>query len=199
MEAEFCVIIGFTSLKKGVIAMEWHNEAPKWEARDEILIIQAAPKTDFWRVTQYGYTYDSGHFYYQRQAGDFLAEVKFHGAYNALYDQAGLMARIDEANWVKCGIEFLDGVQQVSAVVTREFSDWSLGIALPQDTGALWLRLKRQGAAIEIQYSLDGMNYRLLRLAYLPASETLAIGPMCASPTGEGFSTVFEDFRVQPV
>src|SRR5713226_5347544 len=161
--------------------------------------MSSGPKTDFWRTTHYGFIRDSGHFYHQRIADDLLVEVKVSGAYAALYDQAGLMVRVDEANWIKCGIEFVDGVQQVSAVVTREYSDWSVGIALPQDTGALWLRLKRQGAAIEIRYSLDGTNYQLLRLAYLPASETLAIGPMCASPTGEGFSTVFEDFRVQPV
>jgi uncharacterized protein len=191
--------IRFLDAMKGDTSMEWHNEAPKWEAHDKIITIQSAPKTDFWRLTHYGYTYDSGHFYYQRRADDFLAEVKFCGAYNALYDQAGLMARLDETNWIKCGIEFLDGVQQVSAVVTREFSDWSVGITLPQDRNALWLRLKRQGSTIEIQYALDGTNYQLLRLAYLPTSETLAIGPMCASPTGGGFSTVFENFKVQQI
>ncbi len=150
-------------------------------------------------MTHYGFTYDSGHFYYQRQAGNFLAEVKFRGSYNALYDQAGLMVRTDETNWVKCGIEFLDSVRQVSAVVTREFSDWSVGVTLPQDVEALWLRLKREGSALEIQYSLDGANYQLVRLAYLPESETLAVGPMCASPTGEGFSAVFEGFKVQQI
>jgi uncharacterized protein len=179
--------------------MEWYNEAPNWEMRDSCITIQAAPRTDFWRITHYAFTHDSGHLYYQRQVGDFLAEVKFSGDYNALYDQAGLMVRIDEANWVKCGIEFLDGVRQVSAVVTREFSDWSVGVILPQDIKALWLRLKREGSALEIQYSLDGSKYQLLRLAYLPESEVVAVGPMCASPTGEGFSAVFEGFKVQPV
>lgn len=177
--------------------MEWYNEAPQWEARNGIITIQSAPKTDFWRITHNGHTSDNGHFYYQSQKGDFLAEVKFHGNFNALYDQAGLMARIDEANWIKCGIEFLDGVKQVSAVVTREFSDWSIGITLSPNTDTLWLRLKRHGSTVEIDYSLDGTNYQLLRQAYLPATETLAIGPMCASPTGEGFSIVFEDFKVQ--
>ena len=33
------------------------------------------------------------------------------------------MVRLDEANWLKCGIEFVEGVQQVSAVVTRDYSD----------------------------------------------------------------------------
>jgi uncharacterized protein len=184
---------------KGDTAMEWYNEAPQWEARAGVITIKSAPGTDFWRVTQYGYTYDSGHFYYQRRAGDFQAEVKFRGEYAAQYDQAGLMVRIDEDNWVKCGIEVLDEVRRVSVVVTRDFSDWSVGIAQSADSEALWLRLRRQGTALEVQYSCDGADFRLLRLAYLPASETLAIGLMCASPRGEGFLTVFEDFKVQQI
>src|ERR1043166_99071 len=38
-------------------------------------------------------------------AGDFTAELRVAARYEALYDQAGLMVRIDEANWVKAGVE----------------------------------------------------------------------------------------------
>lgn len=31
--------------------MEWHNEAPQWEARDAAITMRAAAKTDFWRQT----------------------------------------------------------------------------------------------------------------------------------------------------
>ena len=56
---------------------------------------------------------------------DFVASVKVTGQYKALYDQAGLMLRLDDQNWIKTGIEYVDERQNVSAVVTREFSDWS--------------------------------------------------------------------------
>jgi regulation of enolase protein 1 (concanavalin A-like superfamily) len=56
-----------------------------------------------------------------------------------LYDQAGLMVRVDEANWVKGGMD-VGGVRQVSAVVTREYSDWSVA-PLPGNPAAIWLRL----------------------------------------------------------
>jgi regulation of enolase protein 1 (concanavalin A-like superfamily) len=36
------------------------------------------------------------------------------------------MIRVDETIWLKTGIEFVDGVQHISAVVTRDYSDWSV-------------------------------------------------------------------------
>jgi regulation of enolase protein 1 (concanavalin A-like superfamily) len=176
--------------------MDWYNEPPGWTVHGDSVMVQSGAKTDFWRLTHYGYVRDSGHFYYQRQEGDFLVEVKFRGDYTALYDQAGLMVRVDEANWVKCGIEFIDGVQQVSAVVTREYSDWSV-VPLSYNPASLWLRLRRQGPAIEIQYALDGVHYQLLRLAYLSPAEAMDVGLMCASPEGPGFSVTFENFIIQ--
>jgi regulation of enolase protein 1 (concanavalin A-like superfamily) len=164
-------------------AMEWHNEPPAWQVRGDTLAVTAAPRTDFWRTTHYGFIRDSGHFYARRVSGDFVAEVKVSGAYRDQYDQAGLMVRLDAAHWLKCGIEFVDGVQQVSAVVTREYSDWSV-VPLPEPPPALWLRVSRRG-------------YALLRLAYLPPAEAVRVGPMCASPEGNGVTVAFEGFTVR--
>jgi uncharacterized protein len=178
--------------------MDWYNEPPRWNVDGETITIKSGPKTDFWRTTHYGFIRDSGHFYHDHIAGDFLVEVKVSGAYAALYDQAGLMVRVDEANWIKCGIEFVDGVQQVSAVVTREYSDWSV-TPLPSNPAALWLRLTRRGSAIEIRYALDGVGYQMLRLAYFTPSEIMSVGLMCASPDGAGFTVTFEGLTIQSI
>lgn len=178
--------------------MNWYNEPPAWSLSGQTINITSGPKTDFWRKTHYGFIRDNGHFYYQDVAGDFVAEVKFSGQYESIYDQAGLMLRLDEANWLKCGIEYVDGVQQASAVVTRDFSDWSV-VPLPANPASIWLRITRQGQSVEIQYAVDGEHFNLLRLTYLPMAESVQIGPMAASPDGEGFSVVFEDFVVGPL
>lgn len=178
--------------------MHWLNEPPAWQAQGERLEATTAPQSDFWRKTHYGFTRDSGHFYYQEVEGDFSVEIRVSGRYEALYDQAGLMLRVDEENWIKTGIEFFDGQQHASAVVTREFSDWSVA-ALEGYPPCIWLKATRKSEAVEIFYSLDGEKYTLLRLAYLvPAAVTL-VGPMCASPDGPGFTTVFEGFKVTPL
>lgn len=176
--------------------MNWYNEAPQWQQQGNTVVIQTAPDSDFWRVTSSGVIKDSGHFYYQRQTGDFTASVKFSGNYNTLYDQAGLMVRMNESQWIKSGIEFIDGAQFASAVVTRDYSDWSM-ISLSTSPTALWLRLKRQGPTIEIEYALDGQHYQLFRQAYLSTEAELNVGLMCASPVGPGFSVTFEDFTIQ--
>jgi regulation of enolase protein 1 (concanavalin A-like superfamily) len=71
------------------------------------------------------------------------AQLKFLGQYHDLYDQAGLMVRADAQTWMKCGVEFVDGKQNVSVVFTRDFSDWSTA-RLPEGTGAVWIRVVPQ-------------------------------------------------------
>ena len=176
--------------------MQWINEPPAWKEEGSTLSVTTGPKTDFWRKTHYGFIRDNGHFYAEYVSGDFVAEVKVMGHYHDLYDHAGLMVRLDEATWIKCGIEFVNGAQVISAVVTRDYSDWSV-LPAPPDLGTLWLRLTRQGDAVEIQYALDGAHYQMLRLAHLTLAETLSVGPMCASPEGKGFEVRFDGFRIQ--
>jgi regulation of enolase protein 1 (concanavalin A-like superfamily) len=176
--------------------MQWYNEPSQWHAQDNTVTVQVGPGTDFWRLTHSGIIRDNGHFYYQSHEGDFLAQVKFSGQYASLYDQAGLMVRVDEDHWLKCGVEFLDGVQHASAVVTREYSDWSF-VALPDNPASLWLRVKRQGITLEVYYSLDGEHYQLLRQAYLSHAPIMQIGLLCASPEGPGFPVTFENFTLR--
>jgi len=175
--------------------MHWLNEPTSWSADDDVITIISEAQTDFWRKTHYGFIRDNGHFYYQFAPGDFAVEVKVSGQYRALYDQAGLMVRLDSANWLKCGVEYVGDVQQASAVVTRDYSDWSMSPLL-DNPESIWLRISRTGPALEVQFSLDGENYFLLRMAYL-TSATVQVGIMCASPDGDGFTAVFENFRLE--
>ncbi len=177
--------------------MEWYNEPPRWEKVGAALNMTTGPETDFWRKTHYAFIRDNGHFYYEQVKGDFVALVAIRGRYTDLYDQAGLMVRVDEANWCKCGIEFVNGVQNASCVVTREYSDWSV-VNLAASPSALWLRVTRTGTTLEVEYSLDSASYLLLRLAYLPMAETVMVGPVCASPQGRGFDVTFDDWSLKP-
>lgn len=177
--------------------MEWFNQPPRWTNEGATITITSAGKTDFWRKTHYGFVRDNGHFYYQTVKGDFVIEVKITGQYNALYDQAGIMIRQDESTWMKSGIEYLEGTQQASAVVTREFSDWSV-VPLFQNPPSLWLRASRTREAVEVQYSLDGKAYHLLRIGYLSTAESLQAGLLMASPEGDGFTAVFEGLTIRP-
>ena len=175
--------------------MLWLNEPSDWSQEDGKITIKSDPQTDFWRLTRHNFIADNGHLYYQEVSGDFTATVKITGDYNALYDQAGLMIRQDERVWMKCGIEYLEGVQQASAVVTREFSDWSV-VPLTDNPKTIWFKVIRIGSAVEVSYSRDGADYHMIREAYLSDKESLQLGLLVAAPKGDGFQAVFEDFNV---
>lgn len=175
--------------------MEWLNEPPAWRTEGDTITVSAAPRTDFWRITHDGNVRDNGHFYHQSVGGDFVAEVRVAGRYSGLYDQAGLMVRLDEATWLKCGVELVDGAQQASVVVTRDWSDWSL-VPIPNPE-AVWLRVSRRGPTLEVHYSLDGTAYTLIRQTYLADVPSLKVGLMVAAPGSRGFEATFSGFRVQ--
>ena len=174
--------------------MQWLNEPAQWAAENSRVTLTADARTDFWRKTHDGGIRDSGHFYFDTVAGDFTAQVKMTGEYRSQYDQAGLMVRVDETTWLKCGIEFLEGRQHASAVVTRECSDWSL-TPIPNPT-SLWILCERRGATFSVRYSLDGNEYEPLRQAFLSQQHSLQVGMMIAAPKGNGFTVLFEDYLV---
>ncbi|TWW01157.1 DUF1349 domain-containing protein [Chitinophaga pinensis] len=178
--------------------MKWNNEPGNWSGNEEKLSCTIEPDTDYWRITHYGFIRDNGPFYYKEITGDFEASVKISGQYKELFHQAGLMIRIDEKNWIKTGIEYVDGVQNVSAVVTREVSDWSV-VPRHDSPAAIWLTLLRKGDYVEIKYSFDGVQYEMLRLAYFPPDVAAGIGVVAAAPGKESFEVVFEDFQVKEI
>lgn len=176
--------------------MQWYNEPSNWQAENGKITITTDKETDFWRVTRHDFIADNAHFYYQNIEGDFTATVKFAGEYQDLYDQAGLMVRQDEKVWLKCGVEYLNGVQQASAVVTRDFSDWSV-IPLDNNPKSSWIRMQRIGTAFEVSFSHDGESFMMIRECYLSDALSLQVGVMCASPKGDGFQTQFEDLNIE--
>ena len=170
--------------------MTWLNEPATSKRVAEKLIVHSRPKTDFWRKTFYGYITDNGHFLHTPAAGDFTFEARVNGRYAALYDQAGLMVRVNAENWMKCGTELFDGKRHASVVFTREFSAWSTMPDLTE-TGPVWWRAVRKGESIETLCSLDGKDFTSVRQGYFPAS-TADVGIMCAAPEGAGFDAEFD-------
>jgi regulation of enolase protein 1 (concanavalin A-like superfamily) len=108
------------------------------------------------------------------------------------------MIRLDEKNWIKTGIEFVHGRQNISAVVTRDVSDWSV---IPRNDSPefIWLRLQRHKDAVRIDYSLDHAGWSMLRLAYFPPDVRVKIGMVAAAPGKQDFEVTFDHFRVGPL
>src|SRR5580692_3481505 len=176
--------------------MTWLNEPRNWKQENEHLSVFADTHTDFWRKTHYGFVRDNGHFYYEKISGNFEVEAEFRGEYQTLYDQAGVMIRLDETTWMKTGIEFVNGVHYVSAVVTRDYSDWSV-LPFHSYPGSLRLRLKRVGGAVTAEYDGGDGGWIMFRTAYLSTADELEVGRMAAAPDGPGFEVVFSEYRLK--
>ena len=176
--------------------MNWLNEPSSWKVKDGNLKMNVTPESDFWRKTHYGFTVDDGPFYYTTRGGEFEVSVKISGSYKTRFDQMGLMLRIDEEHWIKTGIEYVDGVYNFSTVVTDVYSNWSV-IELNGKPESIWIKAVRRIDAVEIFYSLDGVKYKMSNVAYLSDKKPVMVGMMAASPDGDGFDALFEDFSVK--
>ena len=177
--------------------MQWFNEPMNWEIKNPTTFVMQVPaKTDYWRITHYGFTVDDAPFYYATYGGEFEVKVKITGVYKTTFDQMGLMLRTDHKNWIKTGVEFVDGKQNVSTVVTHNTSDWSV-IELDKAPKSLWIKAVRRLDAVEVFFSYDDKEYKMIRTCYLEDNCPVQVGLMGASPDGDGFEAVFEDFEVK--
>ncbi len=108
-----------------------------------------------------------------------------------MYDQTGLMIRSSPECWVKAGVEYV-GEQQLSAVVTREFSDWN--VCPVGHPAYIDLKATRRGDTLSIQSRLPDGDWSLLRLAYYPPALPAAVGIYACSPQRGGFEVHFSEF-----
>ncbi len=191
----FMVLSGFMTSAQTLEKMNWFNEPAKWDISDDKLIMHVTPKSDYWRISHYGFTVDDAPFYYSEYGGEFEAKVKISGDYKVRFDQAGMMIRIDHENYIKTGIEFVDGKYNLSTVVTHHTSDWSV-IALYKPVNVIWIKAVRRLDAVEIFYSFDDNTYYMMRNAWLEANRPVRIGMFAACPDGDGFDVTFSDFKV---
>lgn len=176
--------------------MQWFNEPEQWEIKDGVLTMSVTPKSDYWRISHYGFTVDDAPFLYTVRGGEFEAKVKLSADYKTRFDQSGMMLRIDHENYIKVGIEFVDGKYNLSTVVTHHTSDWSI-VPLDEPVPYVWIKAVRRLDAVEIFYSFDDKEYTMLRNCWLQDNCPVMVGVMGACPDGDGFVARFEDFSIK--
>ncbi|SFO28225.1 hypothetical protein SAMN05428949_4772 [Chitinophaga sp. YR627] len=176
--------------------MQWYNEPAEWKINNKTFTMFVTPQTDYWRISHYGFTVDDAPFYYTTYGGEFEVKVKLTGNYKARFDQMGLMIRTDHQNYIKSGVEFVDGKLNVSTVVTHTTSDWSV-TPLDKVPPFIWIKAIRKLDAVEFYYSFDDKNYIMTRNAPLQDNHPVMVGLMAASPDGQGFEAKFEEFTVK--
>lgn len=175
----------------------WLNRPRKSAITADTLDMITDKGSDFWRETFYGFTRDSGHFYGMPAPARFTAQLRIRAAYEKLYDQAGIMVRIDEGHWVKAGIELSDGRAMLSSVLTDGRSDWATA-PYTDDPKDFWMRATVADGVLRLQVSNDGKIWPLVRLAPFPQAQSYLVGPMCCTPERQGLKVRFSDWQLGP-
>jgi hypothetical protein len=176
----------------------WLNPPESAQVAGGDLIVTARPRSDFWRVTSYGFVHDDGHALLADFPAGVAVEVSFRADLTGQFDQAGLMIRADPRNWIKAGVEFSDGSPQLGAVVTREVSDWSCA-PVPEWAGhEVTIRASRAGDAVTIRARCEQGAWRMIRLAPMDPEAVASAGPMVCAPTREGLRVRFTRFVFGP-
>ena len=130
---------------------EWLNPPVTVSPSEHTLEVETADQSDLWRVTSYGFIHDTGHGLLSPLRDGEAMELTFEADYQSEFDQAGMLLWSDDKHWIKCGIEYADGVAGLGAVVTDKVSDWSTG-PVPEWVGqAVTVRMSRQSDALTIR------------------------------------------------
>ncbi|MBD8388298.1 DUF1349 domain-containing protein [Dysgonomonas sp. BGC7] len=190
------ILISGSAMAQSLEKMQWFNEPEKWEIKNNSLSMSVTPQSDYWRISHYGFTVDDAPFLYTTYGGEFEVKVKISGDYKVRFDQSGLMLRIDHENYIKAGIEFVDGKYNLSTVVTHKTSDWSV-ITLEKPVQYVWIKAVRRLDAVEVFYSFDDKEYVMMRNAWLQDNRPVMVGLMGACPDGNGFNARFDNFSVK--
>jgi regulation of enolase protein 1 (concanavalin A-like superfamily) len=176
----------------------WLNPPPEAVEDDGALIVTAAKGSDLWRDTSYGFRHENAHALLRPLPQGSAIEVAFVADFDGTFDQAGALLWVDEATWLKTGIEISDGVAQLGAVATRGLSDWSMAPVPDWHGREVTVRLSRSGDAVTVRARVDDDPWRMVRLAPLDPDAAVEAGPFCCAPERDGLRVRFTAWRSGP-
>lgn len=178
-------------------ALSWYPQPPVFEPLSEGGIRVFAPaQADYFRDPAGAVVKDDAPFLSHETSGNFVARAHVRPTFSSTYDSAVLMVRADERTWAKLCFEKTDfGATAAVSVVTRELSDDANGVDL--HAADLWLQIARQGDVFALHYSLNGNEFRMVRLFHLPVPQAIRVGIAAQSPVGPGTAVDFLHFSIE--
>lgn len=176
----------------------WLCEPKNVEFIEKGLFITTKPNTDFWQNSNFNISKDDGHFFACIKEGDFTLTTKWFFEQFKNAAQCGLMIKSDSKNWIKAGIiPTADNKPQIGVVVAYNgVCDWSLN-DLAKDIHSCYFRIKRIGSNFVVYYSIDGSEYKQIRLInHLHIRQVIDVGAYACSPKDESFDCVLEEIDI---
>lgn len=177
----------------------WLNQPKQYEIEPERISIITEPNTDLWQRTYYGFQNDNAPMLQMATDNSyfsFTVKTEFHSKQR--FDQCGVVIYNDSDHWLKASVEFEpEGFQRLGSVVTnRGYSDWAT-TDIASDITEMWYRLSRRGSDFRLECSLDGKDFRQMRICHLDGAEGIIhFGLYACSPENSSFEAVFSEFQL---
>lgn len=181
--------------------LEYTYDNGKWAVNEDRVELVTSPHTDLWQRTYYGFQNDNAPMIQietDKPYFSFVAKVEFDSGHR--FDQAGVVLYLDSDNWIKGSVEYENqDFQRLGSVVTHNgYSDWAT-----QDIAAsiqtVWYRLSRRESDYQLEYSLDGKDFKQMRITHLDkGADTIQFGIYACSPEDSSFKATFSELSILP-
>ncbi|MCQ2797572.1 MAG: DUF1349 domain-containing protein [Bacilli bacterium] len=178
---------------------EWTREPSSYVINDDFIEITTDPHTDLWQRTYYHFRNDNApvlQIKSKEQYFSFVVKTTFDS--KVRFDQSGVVMYLDSDNWLKASIEYEnDKIQRLGSVVTNNgFSDWAT-VDVDASIKSIWFRLSRRGYDFCLENSLDGINWKQMRICHMfNVKEEVRFGIYACSPEESSFKAAFENIEL---
>lgn len=178
---------------------EWIRPPRKYKITKDGAQIITEPNTDLWQRTYYGFRNDNApvlQISSKEKYFSFAVKTQFDS--KRRFDQCGIAVYLDSENWLKASTEYEnENIQRLGSVVTNHgYSDWAT-TDIDARIKTMWYRLSRRESDYCIECSLDGAEFKQMRICHLcEGGEEVRFGIYACSPEESSFKAVFTDMEI---
>jgi len=179
--------------------LEWIRKPKKYSITQDKIIIHTEPKTDLWQRTYYGFQNDNApvlQIKSDEKYFSFIVKTEFDT--KKRFDQCGIVIYLDSENWLKASIEYEnEEYQRLGSVVTNNgYSDWAT-TDISSSIKSMWYRLSRRESDYCIECSIDGINFKQMRICHMYKGENeIQFGIYDCSPEESYFEAKFSNMKI---
>lgn len=186
-------------MKVHATQMEWTRAPKQYEVTEDRVEIITEPFTDLWQRTYYHFRNDNAPALQLRTEEKYFSfGIKTHFDSKARFDQSGIILYLNSDNWLKASVEYENGqIQRLGSVVTNNgYSDWS-SVDIDASVKTMWFRLSRRENDFCIENSVDGQNFKQMRICHMfHAEDPISFGIYACSPENSSFRATFTEMEL---
>ena len=179
--------------------LKWIRAPKRYAISNDIIEIITEPFTDLWQRTYYHFRNDNAPVLQMKTSEkyfSFVVKTTFESKHR--FDQCGIVMYLDSDNWLKASIEYgNEKFQYLGSVVTNHgYSDWAT-VEIDSSIKSMWYRFSRREDDYCIECSIDGINYKQMRICHMfNGNEEIQFGIYACSPENSSFKAKFTNMSL---